>query len=43
VLDKIGIKLGTEISNNGEYNIVDSGKIIQVNNSLAENIILVLG
>lgn len=43
VLDKIGIKLGTEISNNGEYNIVESGKIIQVNNSLAENIILVLG
>jgi DtxR family Mn-dependent transcriptional regulator len=43
VLDKIGIKLGTEISNNGEYNIVESGKIIQVNKSLAENIILVLG
>jgi DtxR family Mn-dependent transcriptional regulator len=43
VLDKIGIKLGTEISNDGEYNIVESGKIIQVNKSLAENIILVLG
>ena len=41
-LGKIGIKLGTAISNNGEYKIVDSGKIIQVSESLAENIILVL-
>lgn len=42
ILGKIGLKLGTEIVNDGQNRFVESGDIIQVTKSLAENIILVL-
>jgi len=42
LLVKIGIELGSEIYNDGQYKLVESGKLIQVSKSLAENIILVL-
>jgi hypothetical protein len=42
LLGKIGIELGSEIYNDGQYKLVESGKLIQVSKSLAENIILVL-
>jgi DNA uptake protein ComE-like DNA-binding protein len=41
-LGKIGLKLGTEIVNDGQNRFVESGDVIQVTKSLAENIILVL-
>jgi len=42
MLEKIGMEIGVEIFNDGQNKFLHSEKIIQVSESLAENIILVL-
>ena len=41
-LSKIGLEIGTDISYDGQFKFVNSEKVIQLSESLAKNIIVIL-